>query len=140
MLVASIIYPIDKSEWASPMVVQPKKHDPKKLRVCVDFKGLNKLILTNPFPTPLADEIINQVAGHECYSITNGFSGYNEVPIAKEDQEKTSFVYEFDSFAYRVISFGLKKAPASFSRIVVKDFQEYIYKTMVVYFDDWTIY
>jgi hypothetical protein len=52
MLAAGIIYPIDKSEWASPMVVQPKKHDPKKLRICVDFRGLNKLTLTYPFLTP----------------------------------------------------------------------------------------
>ena len=64
------------------------------------------------------------------------FSGYNQVPIAKEDQKKTTFVCEFGSFAYRVMPFGLKNAPAVFSRIVVKTFQEYIYKTMVVYFDD----
>ena len=62
-----------------------------------------------------------------------------QVPIAKEDQKKTTFVCEFGSFAYRVIPFGLKNAPAVFSRIVVKTFQEYIYKTMEVYFDDWTI-
>ena len=59
---------------------------------------------------------------------------------SKEDQKKTTFVCEFGSFAYRVMPFGLKNAPAVFSRIVVKTFQEYIYKTMVVYFDDWTIY
>ena len=69
----------------------------------------------------------------------DGFSGYNQVPIAKEDQKKTTFVCEFDSFAYRVMPFGLKNAPAVFSRIVVKTFQEYI-KTMAVYFDDWMIY
>ena len=42
MLTVGIIYHIDQSEWASPMVVQPKKHDPEKLRVCVDYKWLNK--------------------------------------------------------------------------------------------------
>jgi hypothetical protein len=47
-----------------------------------------------------------------------------------------TFVSEFGSFAYRVMPFGLKNAPTIFSRIVVKSFQEYIYKTMVVYFDD----
>ena len=52
----------------------------------------------------------------------------------------TTFVCEFGSFAYRVMPFGLKNAPAVFSRIVVKKFQEYIYKTMAVYFNDWTIY
>jgi hypothetical protein len=129
MLAVGIIYPIDKSEWESPMVVQPKKHDPKKIRICIDFRGLNKMTLTDPFPTPFADEIINEVMGHECYSFTDGFSGYNQVPIAKEDQPKTTFVSKFGSFSYRVIPFGLKNAPAVFSRIVVKAFQEYIYKT-----------
>ena len=54
--------------------------------------------------------------------------------------KKTTFVYEFGSFAYNTIPFGLNNAPAVFSRIVVKEFQEYIYKTMAIYFDDWTIY
>ena len=66
MLKARIIYLVDQSEWASPMVVQPKKHDPKKLRVCVDYRWLNKATKTDPFPTPFADEILNEVVGHEC--------------------------------------------------------------------------
>ena len=62
------------------------------------------------------------------------------MPIAKEDQKNMTFVREFVSFTYKVMPFGLKNAPAVFSRIVVKTFQEYIYKTMAVYFDDWKIY
>ena len=85
MLLARIIYHVDESEWASTMVVQPKKHDPNKLKVYVDYRWLNKATKTDTFPTPYADEILNEVAGHECYSFTNGFSGYNQVPIAKED-------------------------------------------------------
>ena len=73
MLAAGVIYPIDQSKWASPMVVQPKKHDPTKLRICFDFRELNKVTLTDPFPTTYADEILNEVAGHECYSFTDGF-------------------------------------------------------------------
>ena len=83
MLAVGIIYPIYQLEWASPMVVHPKKHDPTKLIICVDFRELNKVTLTNPFPTPYADEILNDVARHECYSFTDGFSSYNQVPIAK---------------------------------------------------------
>ena len=90
MIAASIIYPIDQSEWASPMVVQPKKHDPTKLIICVDFKELNKVTLIDPFPSPYADEILNEVARHECYSFADGFSSYNQVPIAKEDQKKNN--------------------------------------------------
>jgi hypothetical protein len=114
------------------MVVQSKKHNPKKLRICVDFIGLNKLTLTDPFPTPFADEIINEVSGHKCYSFIDGFLGYYQVPIDKEEHPKTTFVYEFISFSYMVMPFGIKNAPTIFSRIVVKSFQQYIYKTMVV--------
>ena len=126
MLTVGIIYPIDQSEWEIPMVLQPKKHDLTKLRIYVDFKELNKVTLIDPFPMPYADEILNEVAGHECYSFTDGFSGYNQVPIGKEDQKKTAFVCEFGSFAYRAMPFGLKITPAIFLRIVVKTFQEYI--------------
>ena len=85
MLAAGIIYPVDQSERASPMIVEPKKHDPKKLRICVDFRWLNKETLIDPFPTSFADEILNEVTSHECYSFTNGFSRYNQVRIAEED-------------------------------------------------------
>ena len=65
MLTVVIIYPIEWSEWASLMIFQPKKHDPKKLRICVNFIELNKVTLTDPFPTPYTNEILNEVAGHE---------------------------------------------------------------------------
>ena len=77
MLNVRIIYLVNQYEWKIPMVVQPKKHDPEKLRVCVDFRWLNKVTLIDPFPTPFADEIINEVVGHECYSFIDGFSRYN---------------------------------------------------------------
>jgi hypothetical protein len=137
MLVTLIIYPIDKSKWANPMVVQIKNPNPKKYRIYITFRGLNKVTLTDHFPTPFTNKIINEVAGHECYSITNGVLGYNQVPITKENQEKTTFISKFSSFAYKVIPFRLKNSPTIFSRIVVKAFQEYIYKTMAIYFDDW---
>jgi hypothetical protein len=75
MLAADIIYPIEKTEWANPMVMQPKSHDPNKLIICVDLQRINKLIVTDPFSTPFVDNIINEVVGHECYSFTEGFSG-----------------------------------------------------------------
>ena len=140
MIVTGIIYLVDQSKWEIPMVVQPKKHDTTKLRICVDFREINKVTLTYPLPTPYANKILNEVAGHECYPFTDGLLGYNQVPIAKEDQKKTTFICEFSSFSYKVIPFGLKNAPAIFSRIVVKTFQEYVCKKLAVYFDDWMIY
>ena len=77
MHIAEIIYLVDQFEWASPMVVQPKNHDPKKFRACVEYRWLNKATKIDPFPTPFPDEILNEVVGHECYSFTDVFSGYN---------------------------------------------------------------
>ena len=83
MITARIIYPVDQLECASHMVVQPKKQYLPRLINCIDFRWLNKVTLTDPFLTPLVDKIINEVAGHECYSFTDEFSGYNQVPITK---------------------------------------------------------
>lgn len=85
MLAIDIIYPIGILDSTSLVVVQPNKHDLNKLRICVDFHGLNMLILIDPFWTPLANEIVNEVARHECYSFINNFSGYNQVPIVEND-------------------------------------------------------
>jgi hypothetical protein len=57
------------------MVLQPKRHDSKMLRIYVDFRGLNKFTIIDPFPTPNVDDIINEVVWNECYSFTDGFSG-----------------------------------------------------------------
>jgi hypothetical protein len=74
------------------------------------------------FLTLFANEIINKLVGHECYYFTDIFLGYNQVTMAKQDQDKT-LVCEFGSFTYKFMLFGLKNAPSVFSRVVVKEFQ-----------------
>ena len=74
------------------------------------------------------------------YSFTDGFSGYHRIRIAPEDRHKTTFATEMGSFQYTVMPFGLKNAPAIFSRVVISAFKEYIHKFLEVYFDDWTIF
>ena len=96
MLTTRIVYPLDQSEWEIPMVVQSNKHDPKKLRVCVDYRWLNKSTKTDPFPTPFADEILNEVVGHECYSFTDGFSGYNRYQLKKNINTKQHLCVNLD--------------------------------------------
>ena len=136
MLKEDIIYPINQFEWASPMVFEPKKNDPKKLRVYVDFRWLNHVTLANHFHTPFVDKIVNKVERHDCYAHTHVFSRYNQVPIAKEDQHKTTFLCEFGRFSNILMPFSLNNAPTMFSRIVIKAFHKYMYKTMVVYFNE----
>jgi hypothetical protein len=67
------------------MLVPPKKHDPKNICIYVDIRWLNKETLIDHFPTPFSNEIINEFIGHEHYSFTDGFLGYNHVPKVKEN-------------------------------------------------------
>jgi hypothetical protein len=76
----------------------------------------------DPFPTPFMDEVLEHVVGKESYSFTDGFSGYHQERIVEEDKNKTTFIKEWGSFAYNVMPFGLKNAPAVFSRIVIDAF------------------
>jgi putative transposase len=60
--------------------------------VCVDYKRLNSASVLDPFPSPFTNEVLEQVAGKEYYSFTDGFSGYHQVRITKEDKKKTTFI------------------------------------------------
>ena len=101
MLDARIIDPIEELEWISPMVVQDKNTG--EIHICVDLRKLNDAYLDDPFPTPFTDEVLEEVGGQEMYSFTDGFSGYDQIQITKEDLHKTTFVTEWGSFQYRVI-------------------------------------
>jgi hypothetical protein len=106
----------------------------------VDYRSLNSTCVHDPFPTPFVDEVLEQVAGKEAYSFTDGFSGYHQGRIAEEDKKKTTFITYWGSFEYNVIPFGLKNAFAVFSRIVIAAFREFIHKFIEVYMDGWRIY
>jgi hypothetical protein len=104
-------------------VVQDKKT--REIRICVDLRKLNDACLHDPFPTQFAEEVLDNVGGQEVYSFTDGFSGYHQIQIAKEDRHKTTFLIEWGSFQYTVMPFGLKNSLAIFSRVVVEAFKEF---------------
>ena len=134
MLEARIIEPVEESKWIIPMVVQDKKT--REIRICVDLINLNDACLHDPLPTPFIDEVLDNVGGHEVYSFTDGFSGYHQIRIAKEDHHKTTFATEWGSYQYTVMHFGLNNAPAIFSRVAVEAFKEFLHKFLEAYFDD----
>ena len=74
------------------------------------------------------------------YSFTNGFLGYHQSRITKEDHHKTMFVTEWGCFQYTVMPFAMKNAPTIFSRVVVAVFKYFIQKFLQVYMDEWTVY
>ena len=122
LLEVGFIYPVPHSEWVSPIVMVPKKNG--KIRICQGFRKLNAATKKDYFPLPFTDSILDAVAGHECYSFLDGFSGYNQVKIAKEDQLKTTFTTDWGTFAYKVMPFGLCNAPATFQRVMTQAFQD----------------
>jgi hypothetical protein len=138
MLEARIIEPVEEFEWISPMVVQDKKAG--EIIICVDLRKLNDACLHDPFPTPFTDEVLDNVRGHEFYSFTDGFLGYHQIRIAKEDRHKTTFATKWGSFQYTMMPFVLKNAPTIFSRVVVKAFKECLHNFLEAYFDDWAIF
>ena len=121
LLECGFIYPVPYSEWVSPIVVVPKKNG--KLRICVDFRKLNFVTQKDYFPLPFTDAILDGVAGHECYSFLDGFSGYNQVMIVAACRAYTTFTTNWGTFAYNVMPFGLCNAPATFQRVMTMAFQ-----------------
>lgn len=76
ILEARIIFPVDEAEWISQIVIRNKK-DATEIRVCVDYRSLKNACTQDPFPTPFSDEVLDNVAGNEAYSFTDGFLGYH---------------------------------------------------------------
>jgi len=97
MLDASIIEPIEDSDWVRPMFVQEKKKK-GEIRICIDLRKLNDACVHHLFPTPFTDEVLENVGGHEAYSFTDGFSGYNQINITLEDRSKTTFTKKWGCF------------------------------------------
>ena len=112
LLRVGFIAPIENPDWISPIVIVPKKN--KKLRICVDCRKLNAATIPNPFPLPYMDSMLDEVARHEIYSFLDGFSGYNQIRMAPEDQAKTAFITAWGVFVCTVMWFGLRNSPSTF--------------------------
>jgi len=134
MIEVDIIEVVVESEWIIPMVVQDKKIG--GIIICVNLRKLNDAYLHDPFPTPFTYEVLENIGGQEAYSFTDGFSEYHQIKIALDDTHKTTFVIEWGSYQYTVMSFGLKNTLVVFSRVVVAAFKEFIHRFLKVYLDD----
>jgi len=104
--------------------------------MCIDFTDLNRACPKDSYPLPKIDKLVDSTAGHELLSFMDAFSGYHQISLAAEDQEKTSFVVDTGLYCYTMMPFGLKNAGATCQRLVNKVFEPLIGKTMEVYVDD----
>jgi hypothetical protein len=125
-----ITYP----QWLANVVMVKKNNG--KWRMSVDFTDLNKACPKDHYPLPRIDYLVDNASGHQLLSFMDAFSGYNQIFMAEEDKEKTTFVTESGTYHYKVMPFGLKNAGATYQCLVNKIFKRQIGKNMKVYVDD----
>ncbi|KAK0583907.1 hypothetical protein LWI29_004920 [Acer saccharum] len=156
LLEVGIIYPTSDSKWVSPIHVVPKKLGitmvrneqnelvPQRLqtgwRVCIDYRKLNTATRKDHFPLPFIDQMLERLAGHSHYCFLDGYSGYNQIVIAPENQEKTTFTCPFGTFAFRQMPFGLCNAPGTFQRCMMSIFSDMVEEIIDVFMDDFSVF
>jgi hypothetical protein len=120
LLTAGFIREVYYPDWLANVVMVKKPNG--KWRMCVDFTDLNKACPKDSFPLPLIDQLVDSTAGHKLLTFMDAFSGYNQIMMDDVDQEKTSFITSKGLFCYKVMSFGLKNAGATYQRLMNKMF------------------
>ena len=138
LLDAKIIFKVGHSEWVSNLVPVRKKSG--EIRLCVDFKNLNRASDKDNYLVPPMEQILHMVSCSKLFSLLDGFSGYNQVLVVEEDRLKTTFKTKWGTFSYRRMPFGLINAGATFQRAMDISFCGVIGHTLVVYLDDVTIF
>ena len=98
LLTARIIFPMWHVQWVENLIPVRKKNG--DIRLCVDFRNLNKVSEKDNYPVPPMEKILQQVSGSEMFSLLDGFLGYNQVLVYKTDQLKTTFRTPWGTYAY----------------------------------------
>ena len=130
---ASFIREVYYPDWLMNVVIVKKASG--KWRMCVDFTNLNKACPKDSYPFPRVDVLVDSTSKHQLLSFMDAFSGYNQIRMHEDDQEKTLFVTSQGLFCYRVMPFGLKNASATYQRLMNRMFAPQIGRNVQVYVD-----
>nr|XP_009778241.1 PREDICTED: uncharacterized protein LOC104227657 [Nicotiana sylvestris] len=112
----------------------------QSLTVLTATRRLNKATRKDHFPLPFIDQMLDRLTGHEYYCFFDGYSGYNQIVICLEDQEKTTFTCPYGTFAFKRMLFGLCNAPATFQRCMMAIFTDMVETFVEVFMDDFSIF
>ncbi|KAJ9521310.1 hypothetical protein QJQ45_001162 [Haematococcus lacustris] len=122
------------SPYGAPILFVQKKDG--TLRMCIDYRALNKLTVRDRYPLPRIDELFDKLAGKKVFSSLDLQAGYHQIRITEEDVPKTAFLTPVGQFQFKVLCFGLTNAPATFQRVMNTVFKPLINKSVLVYIDD----
>ena len=126
------------SHFGAPVLFVPKPNG--TVRMCIDYRSLNKLTRKNSYPMPRVDDLLDQLRGAQLFSAIDLMQGYYQIRIKPEDCEKTAFRTPQGLYEFKVLPFGLANAPAVFQTLMNKIFSQQIGKSVLVYLDDILIY
>jgi len=134
LLAIGFIREVLHPKWlANPVLVRKKTG---AWRMCIDFTDLNKACPKDPFTLPRIDQVVDSTAGSELLCFLDAYSGYHQIKMAVEDQEKTSFITPSGPFCYTSMPFGLKNAGATYQRCVQNCLRKQIGRNVHAYVDD----
>nr|ABA94235.1 retrotransposon protein, putative, unclassified [Oryza sativa Japonica Group] len=121
-------------EWLANPVIVPKANG--KLRMCIDYTDLNKACPKDPYPLPRIDQIVDSTAGCDLLCFLDAYSGYHQIRMAREDEEKTAFITPIGTYCYTTMPFGLKNAGPTFQRTTRISLGSQIGRNVEAYVDD----
>ena len=137
LLDAGLVQP-SKAPYGAPVLFQKKQDG--TLRMCVDYRALNKVTIKTKYPIPLAAELFDRLSKVEYFTKLDLRSGYWQVRVVEGDEEKTTCVTRYGSFEFLVMPFGLTNTPATFCNLMNDVLFDFLDSFVVVYLDDIVIY